>query len=268
MPGLTESPPGEETAEEPRHPRTLRLELAYDGTDYCGWQTQPNMPTVQGTLIRAACALDPAARVTGASRTDAGVHALRQVASLATATSLATTAVMRALNATIPADIRVWRVIEDRPGFDARRAATGKRYAYVIDSQPVANPLWRRYAWHVPQRLDVSAMREGAAILAGRHDFTAFCAAPGRAALPICTVRAVHIVRRRERIALVIAADRFLHHMVRNIVGSIVAVGKGLHEPSWVGTVLGGRDRRRAAPTAPAHGLTLVRVLYRGRSVD
>ncbi|MGH7333816.1 MAG: tRNA pseudouridine(38-40) synthase TruA [Candidatus Rokuibacteriota bacterium] len=249
-------------AEGEHRPRTLRLVVAYDGTAYCGWQTQPDAPTVQGILTRAARALDPNARLTGASRTDAGVHALRQVGSLAITTTVSATAVMRALNATIPPDIRVLGAAEARPGFDARREATGKRYAYLVDCQPVAHPLLMRYAWHVPHALDVGAMRQALASLRGRHDFSAFCAAPGRAALPTCTIRATHVVCRRRWLGLVISADRFLHHMVRNIVGSAVAVGRGLHEPAWPGAVLRGGDRRLAAPTAPAHGLTLVRVLY------
>jgi tRNA pseudouridine38-40 synthase len=251
-------------AEGGNRPRTVRLVVAYDGTAYCGWQTQPDAPTVQGILTRAARALDPSARLTGASRTDAGVHALRQVASLTITNTLPATALMRALNATVPADIRVMSAAEARPGFDARREATGKRYAYLVDCEPVAHPLLMRYAWHVRDRLDVGAMRQALATLRGRHDFSAFCAAPGRAAGPTCTIRAAHVVRRRGRLGLLISADRFLHHMVRNIVGSTVAVGRGLHEPSWLGTVLRGGDRRVAAPTAPAHGLTLVRVLYQG----
>lgn len=254
-------PAGVDAAGENR-PRTLRLVVAYDGTAYCGWQTQPNAPTVQGILTRAVRALDPGARLTGASRTDAGVHALGQVASLATTTKISPAALMRALNATIPPDIRVLSAAEAHAGFDARREATGKRYAYLVDCAPVAHPFWRRYAWHMPQRLDVDAMRQALAPLRGRHDFSAFCAAPGRAAPPTCIVRATHVVCRRGRLGFVISADRFLHHMVRNIVGSTMAVGKGLHEPAWLGTVLRGGDRTLAAPTAPAHGLTLVRVLY------
>jgi tRNA pseudouridine38-40 synthase len=243
-------------------PSTFRLLVAYDGTGYCGWQTQPEAPTIQGILTRAARVLDPAARLTGASRTDAGVHALRQVASLTAVTALPPGAVMRALNATIPPEIRVLDLALAPPGFDARREATGKRYAYLIDRAPIAHPLLRRYAWHVPQALDVEAMRQALAALRGRHDFSAFCAAPGRAADPTCTLRATRVLSRRTRLALVIGADRFLHHMVRNIVGSVVAVGRGGRDPAWLSEVLRGRDRRRAAPTAPAHGLTLVRVLY------
>lgn len=237
--------------------------LSYDGTAYAGWQSQPDVPTVQGTLVAAARGvLGPATRVTGASRTDAGVHALGQVASIATGSGLSASAVRGALNAALPADIRVLSAIEAPAGFDARRAAAGKRYGYLIDNAPVPDPLLRRYAWHVARPLDVAAMREAARSLRGRHDFGAFCAAPGRHASPWCTVRAVHLIGRRRRIAVLISADRFLHHMVRNIVGSLVAVGRGARSPGWLAAVMASRDRARAGVTAPAQGLTLLRVLY------
>jgi tRNA pseudouridine38-40 synthase len=246
-----------------RAPRTLRLILAYDGTDYAGWQVQPRAPTIQGVILGAARALDPAARLTGASRTDAGVHALHQVASLETASPLAPEVIGRALNATIPPDIRVRHAAEAPAGFNARRDAAGKRYAYLIDTREVASPLWRRFAWHVPRPLDVSAMRGALTLLRGRHDFSAFCAAPGRDADPVCILRAAHVIRRRGRLGVLVSADRYLHHMIRNVVGSVVAVGSGARDVDWLADVLQGRDRRRAAPTAPAHGLTLIRVLYR-----
>jgi tRNA pseudouridine38-40 synthase len=239
--------------------------VAYDGSDYAGWQVQPRASTIQGVLLRAARALDPHARLTGASRTDAGVHALRQVASLDTASGLAPDTIRRALNATIPQDVRVLHAAEAVPGFDARRHATGKRYAYLIDGGEVAHPLLRRFAWHVPRALDVSAMRAALTLLRGRHDFRAFCAAPGLGADPVCTVRAAHVVRRRDLLGVVVSADRYLHHMMRNVVGSAVSVGTGARDGAWLAEVLRGRDRRRAAPTAPGHGLTLVRVMYRGR---
>lgn len=242
--------------------RTLRLSVAYDGTEYQGWQVQRSAPTIQGALVTAAHTLDPAARVIGASRTDAGVHALAQVASLTISRSLAPSAVMGALNAALPRDIRVLNAAEASPGFDARRAARGKRYAYLIDNGPIARPLLRRYAWHVPTPLDVTAMRQGLALLRGRHDFSAFCAAPGREKDPVCEIRAMHVVRRKQRVAILVSADRFLHHMMRNIVGSLVAVGRGARAPDWLAGVLASRDRRLAGPTAPAHGLVLVRVVY------
>jgi tRNA pseudouridine38-40 synthase len=114
----------------------------------------------------------------------------------------------------------------------------------------------------VPGPLDLSAMRTGLAALRGRHDFSAFCAAPGREAQPVCRVRALHVRRRRTLVALLISADRFLHHMVRNIVGSAVEVGRAAQPPAWLAEVLAARDRTRAGPTAPAQGLTLVRVMY------
>jgi tRNA pseudouridine38-40 synthase len=237
--------------------------LSYDGTDYHGWQVQPRARTVQGVLLEAARRrFGPETRVTGASRTDAGVHALRQVASLTTAARVPSLGIRGALNADLPRDIRVLDVREASAGFDARRAATGKRYAYLIDVGAVASPLLLRYAWHIPQQLDVDAMRRALAPLRGRHDFGAFCAAPGRATDPVCVVRALHVVRRKERLAVLVSADRYLHHMARNIVGSAVAVGRGGHDADWLGVVRASRDRTRAGPTAPAQGLSLVRVLY------
>jgi tRNA pseudouridine38-40 synthase len=223
---------------------------------------------VQGLLLDALRPLvGDGARLIGASRTDAGVHALRQTASLSLAppgsvSTLAAHAILRALNARLPPDIRVLAARDAAPDFDARRAALGKRYVYLLDNGRVAAPLLRRFAWHVPVPLDVGAMRAALATLRGRHDFSAFCAAAGREHSPLCAVQAVHVLRRKGRLALVISADRFLHHMVRNIVGSAVEVGRGARTAPWMAEVLAGRDRTRAGPTAPAHGLTLVRVRY------
>ncbi|MBM4438827.1 MAG: tRNA pseudouridine(38-40) synthase TruA [Candidatus Rokubacteria bacterium] len=243
--------------------RIVRLELAYDGTAYAGWQVQPDVPTVQGTVLAAArTVLGDPVKLTGASRTDAGVHALRQVASLTTGAALPAASIARALNATLPADVRVLEACEAPADFDARRHARGKRYAYLLDTGRVAAPLLRRYAWHVPQPLALEAMRAALAAARGAHDFSAFCAAPGRHAMPVCHVRAVHVRRRKHLVAIVIGADRFLHHMVRNLVGSAVAVARGAHDPAWFAAVLAGRDRRAAGVTAPAHGLSLIRVLY------
>jgi tRNA pseudouridine38-40 synthase len=222
---------------------------------------------VQGVLLEA---LRPLAgddvRVTGASRTDAGVHALRQTASVSLTTeraaALTALAVQRALNARLPPDIRILHADDVDARFDARRAACGKRYVYLIDNAPVASALLQRFAWHVHAPLDVHAMRRALRGLCGRHDFSAFCAAAGRGHPPLCTVRAIHVGRRRSWVAIAISADRFLHHMVRNIVGSAVQIGQGMRTVEWLGDVLGSRDRTRAGPTAPAQGLALVRVLY------
>jgi tRNA pseudouridine38-40 synthase len=224
---------------------------------------QPDAPTVQGALLDAARRfLGADARVIGASRTDAGVHALRQTASLTTTATLAPPAVQAALNAALPPSVRVVEAHDAPPGFDARRAAAGKRYLYLLDTGGVAAPLLRRFAWHVPAPLDLDAMRKALASVHGRHDFGAFCAAPGREADPVCRVQAVHVLRRRALVGMLVSADRFLHHMVRNLVGSAVEVGRGAKPAAWLAEVLAGRDRTRAGPTAPPQGLVLVRVRY------
>lgn len=218
---------------------------------------------MQGAVLGAARRfLGDDARLIGASRTDAGVHALGQTASLTTAATLAPAAVQAALNAALPASVRVLDARDAPAGFDARRAAAGKRYVYLIDNGAVADPLRRRFALHVPGPLDVGAMRVALGSMRGRHDFSAFCAAPGRDAEPMCRVHAVHVLRRRDLVAVAVSADRFLHHMVRNLVGSAIEVGRGARPSAWMRDVLASRDRRLAGPTAPAHGLVLVRVRY------
>jgi len=218
---------------------------------------------VQG-LVREACRriLGEPVKVTGASRTDAGVHALRQVASLATASALEVGQLARGLNALLPAAVRVLDAREAPPGFDARRSALGKRYLYLMDRGRVAHPILRRFAWHPRFPLDVAAMRSALGAVRGKHDFQAFCAAPGRGRTPTCTVRSARLIARGEQLAVLLSADSFLHHMVRNIVGSLVEVGRGAQPPSWMSALLAGRDRTRSGPTAPPQGLFLVRVLY------
>lgn len=241
----------------------VKLTLEYDGSEFSGWAAQPGLRTVEGALRAALDELYPRWNALAvAGRTDAGVHALGQAVALTAASSLPAPRVQAALNAHLPREIRIVAAADAAVGFDARRAALGKRYAYLIDNAPVPSPLLLRYAWHVPGRLDLAAMRQALVAVGGRHDFSAFCAAPGRAADPVCRVRSAHARRRQARVALVISADRFLHHMVRNIVGSIVEVGRGARPPQWLGEVLASRDRRRAGPTAPAQGLTLLRVIY------
>jgi tRNA pseudouridine38-40 synthase len=218
---------------------------------------------VQGLLIAAAeRVLGEPVKITGASRTDAGVHALRQVASLRTSSAISSPVLKRALNALLPDPVRVLDARDAPEGFDARRWARGKRYAYLIDRGAPADPFLRRYAWQAPFRLDEAAMATALRALRGKHDFSAFCAAAGRDRTPTCTVRSARVVVRRQRLAVCLSADSFLHHMVRNIVGSLVEVGRGAHPPGWIEDLLQGRDRRRAGPTAPAQGLVLVRVLY------
>lgn len=243
--------------------RTVRLTLAYEGTELHGWQVQPGLATVQGLVVAAAeRVLGGPVKVTGASRTDAGVHALRQVASLATSSPMSPASLHRALNALLPASVRVVGAARAPAGFDARRWAWGKRYAYVIDRGPQADPFRRRHAWHVPFPLDAGRMAAALRAIRGKHDFSAFCAAAGRDRTPTCTIRSARVVARRDVLAVCVSGDSFLHHMVRNLVGSLVEIGRGARPADWMADLLQGRDRRLAGPTAPAHGLVLVRVLY------
>ena len=243
--------------------RTLRLAVAYDGTAYSGWQIQPSRPTIQGILVDACARIfSGPLKLIGASRTDAGVHALGQVASLVVESRLHPLAIRSALNSYLPPDIRVLAVAEAPPGFDARRSALSKRYVYLIDSGPVPNPLLYRYGWHVPRALDLRAMASGLGALRGKHDFSAFCAAAGRERTPTCTLYSGRLRCRRGVVGVFLSADSFLHHMVRNVVGSLVEIGRGNRPPEWMAELLLGRDRTRAGPTAPGHGLTLLRVSY------
>jgi tRNA pseudouridine38-40 synthase len=246
-------------------PRSIRLTLAYDGGRFHGWQSQPAARTVQGAVIDACTrVLGSPLRVIGASRTDAGVHARGQVASVWTASSLPAAVLGRALNALLPDDVRVREAREAPRGFDARRWASGKRYLYLLDTGPVADPFLRRFAWHAPAPLDVPAMAKALRHVRGRHDFSAFCASPGRERMPVCTLWSARIVRRRRWLGVAVSGDSFLHHMLRNIAGSLVEVGRGARAPEWMAEVLAGRDRTRAGPTAPGRGLVLLRVLYSG----
>jgi tRNA pseudouridine38-40 synthase len=224
---------------------------------------------VHGVLTEAVTRLcGRGSRLTGASRTDAGVHAVGQVVSLVTEAAHGAGALLGGLNAALPRDVRVVAVAPAPSGFDARRSAAGKRYLYLIDVARVPSPLLRRFAWHVPVPMDLPRMRSALGVLRGRHDFSAFRAAAGRDRDATCTVRALHVARRKERLAVVVSADRFVHHMVRVIVGSAVDVGRGARDAAWLATALGSRDRRQAGPTAPAHGLTLLRVLYPPHVLD
>lgn len=243
--------------------RTIRLTVAYDGTELHGWQYQPDRPTVQG-LLMTACArvLGARVKVVGASRTDAGVHALRQVASVSTSASIEPAALGRALNALLAPAVRVLDAREAPAGFSARRSARGKRYAYLIDRGRAADPFMRRFAWHVPQPIDTGRLAAGLRSLRGKRDFSAFCAAPGRGHSPVCTLWSARVVTRGRFLLIAVSGDRFLHHMVRNIVGTVIQMARAGTPRTRLDEIVESRDRRRAGPTAPAHGLSLLRVLY------
>ena len=246
--------------------RTLKLTIAYDGTGLVGWQRQSAGVSVQALLEDALAAFEgrPVA-VHGAGRTDAGVHALAQVASVSLTATHDARAIHRGLNAVLPPAIRVTSIEPAAPGFHARFAATGKVYDYRIVNAPFVSPFLARYAWHVPQPIDRSAMREAAAVLAGRHDFAAFQGPRSDVADTVRTLTSLDWTDGDGPdgpLVITLTADGFLRHMVRNIVGTLVDVGMGRWAPEAVAGILASRDRARAGRTAPAHGLFLVAVRY------
>jgi tRNA pseudouridine38-40 synthase len=246
--------------------RTIRFTIQYDGTDYVGWQRQANGVSIQ-ELLEDACAPIEGRVVTlhGAGRTDAGVHALGQVASATLSNTLAATTLARALNAVLPPAVRVLTVEEMGPEFHARFSARAKTYEYRIVNAPVVSAFLHRYVWHVSQPLDVEAMRAAAASLVGAHDFAAFQAAGSAVASTERTILAIDVEDGGAfdvPLVLRVSGDGFLRHMVRNIVGTLVEVGTGRRDPEHLPAVLDSRDRSQAGPTAPPHGLFLTNVTY------
>jgi tRNA pseudouridine38-40 synthase len=252
------------------------ISLAYDGTDFVGWQRQASGRSVQGLLEDALRELDGRdISVTGAGRTDAGVHALGQVASFALERAIEPAVLVRALNARLPDTVRVWSASRVAPTFNARFDARAKRYRYRIFNGPLISPFDRQYAWHVSSSLDPGAMAEAARRLEGRHDFAAFQGAGSEVATTERTILKSRIVAETTEDAegaeekcggalmtYDVVADGFLRHMVRTIVGTLVDVGRGRRTPESIDAVLAARDRSAAGPTAPARGLFLVAVKY------
>lgn len=246
--------------------RWLKLKVAYDGTAYAGWQIQPNQPTVQAALVEAWQAITgEQATLTASGRTDAGVHALGQVVGLSTASQLPCERLLQGLNAKLPGDIVVRSVDDAPPGFHATHDALKKLYRYQIHNSRVRPLFARQYRWHLPQTLDTGAMQQAGAYLVGRHDFAAFETTGSERSSTVRTLSHVAVEQGGaggEEIDIHVEGDGFLYNMVRSIAGTLVEVGRGAREPAWVADVLASRDRRHAGPTAPAHGLVLVRVDY------
>lgn len=249
--------------------RTFRLTVGYDGTNYAGWQVQSNQPTIQSHLERAVEKLTGThSTITGSGRTDAGVHALAQIASFSsTIWRDSAEAFGRAINTKIPEDISVYQCEEMPPSFHALRHATGKRYRYCLQAGGVRDPFENRYCWHCHSRLDVELMRQAAAIIVGTHDFKCFQAKGSDRKTTIRTVRELTISEEqgrgeRKRLVIEIEGNGFLYNMVRNIVGSLIDVGRGRKPPQWIGELIEGRNRDLAGQTAPPQGLFLVHVDY------
>lgn len=237
--------------------------MEYDGSRFCGWQSQPSGCGVQDALERAlsAIASEPV-RVVTAGRTDAGVHALHQVVHFDTAAARPDSAWVRGVNALLPDSVGVLWAQPVGEEFHARFSAISRRYLYLLHNHPVRPALLSgKVGWfHTP--LDVEAMRQGARHLLGEHDFSAFRAAECQAKTPVKHIQKITVARDGDYVLFDFTANAFLHHMVRNLVGSLVYVGKGKHPPAWIGELLENRDRTRSAPTFAPDGLYLAGIGY------
>ncbi len=247
--------------------RTFKVTLAYDGTDFAGWQVQPGQRTVQAVLEEALQQITgEATRVIASGRTDSGVHALGQVASFRVATRLDCRQLQKALDVQTPEDVVIRDVQQVADDFHAIRNAVSKRYRYVLHDGPDTNLFVRRYAWRVAQALDVDRMHQAAQLLQGKHDFASFQAVGAPRLSTIRTIHHVSVCRREIEQGTVIhfevEADGFLYNMVRILVGSLVPIGMGKYDSPWLQQVLDARDRNLAGPTAPPHGLFLMHVSY------
>ncbi len=241
----------------------IALGLEYDGSGFCGWQSQAGGGAVQDAVESAlSIVADAPTRVVCAGRTDAGVHALAQVVHFDTEAVRPDTAWVRGVNAHLPASVAVRWAQPVSSEFHARFSARGRRYRYVLLNRAERPALLsRRVGWfHRP--LDADAMASAASLLLGEHDFSAFRAIECQAKSPVKALRRADVVRHGNLLVFDFEASAFLHHMVRNIVGALVYVGKGAHPPAWVGELLAGRDRARAAPTFEACGLYFAAVDY------
>lgn len=248
-------------------PRNVKLTIAYDGTDYHGWQIQPGFTTVQGVLTEAVRSLlGPEVRVCGASRTDAGVHALGQVGLVQIDSPIPMENLAKAITDRLPENIAIVKAQDVPMGFDVIADVTRKLYRYTIHLGPVRPALHMRYCWHLPAEVDLQAMGEAAGFLVGRRDFKSFAAAADGREDTVRTIfrcdvtdgpaddgRWVHVD---------IEGDGFLYNMVRNIVGTLVEVGVGRWKPEKIPEVLEARDRRAAGPIAPPNGLCLMWIEY------
>lgn len=258
--------------------RKIKLKIQYDGSEYNGWQAQPSGKTIQGLIQEGIYRLTgERASITGAGRTDAGVHALEQVAAFESSTRLDNKVIKRALNALLPAEVRVVAAEDTDFSFHPRYSAIRKRYTYLIANMPDmdAPPLFlNKYMWRIKSPLDIESMKAAAAYLCGTHDFSSFRGSGCGAKSPIRTVYLLEIEHLSEMrflftafpgnfIKLSIEANGFLRHMVRNIVGTLVETGSSRINPDKVREILQARDRRLAGSTAPAKGLFLERVVYK-----
>lgn len=248
-------------------PTRWRIDLEYDGSAFVGWQLQPRGRTVQGVVEEAlARILGHPVRVQAAGRTDTGVHAEQQVVAFNTPVQRDARAMVRGLNGNLPEDVACLAAEQVPLAFDPRRAPHTKRYRYRWLDRDVRSPLRRHRAWHVTRPLDAERMHEAVQALVGQHDFTTFRATGCSAAHPIRTLERAAVERIGDEVHLIVEGTGFLRHMIRIVAGSLTEIGQGRRPPGWMGDILAARDRRQAARTAPAHGLTLDWIRYQSSS--
>ena len=239
----------------------LAFKIEYDGTNFLGWQIQSQGRTVQSVLEEAIrTILRTETRVTAAGRTDAGVHASGQVVHFKTTLDVNINKLKKSLNGVLPPDLRILDGMEVSQDFHARFSALGRRYIYRIIRRPSA--IHRHFAWHVTYPLDLEALRNSCKALIGQHDFTSFCQASSITDGSNCEIRKLDWVEMGDELRLQVEANRFLHHMVRTIVGTAVDIGRGHRSPEAMTEILSAKDRKIAGINAPPHGLCLESILY------
>lgn len=243
--------------------RNIKLIIEYDGASYHGWQKQPRFPTIQKTLEDSLFSLfEERIETTAAGRTDAGVHAKGQVVSFLTHTSISSTSIQSALNSYLPKDIRVKNIWQVDMDFHAQKSALGRVYRYLIYNRDFLSPFHRNFAWWIPFNLERDLMKEASKFLVGEHDFSSFQSQGSPTSSTLREVKKLSIFKTGKFIVIHIKANSFLYKMVRNIVGTLVEVGRKKIEPHKMKQILEARDRRMAGPTAPPQGLCLTRVEY------
>jgi tRNA pseudouridine38-40 synthase len=246
--------------------RTIRLTLAYDGTGFRGWarQRDPSIRTIEGVVsAQLERVLQDPVKLSVAGRTDAGVHARGQVASFTTASSVLPERLQKALNGALAPELVVVEAAYAPNGFDARFSASAREYVYRIHEAALPDPFTARFVWQRPGHLRQGPMREAARLLVGEHDFASFCRHPGGDRSTVRDLRRLSVGRQGDVLSIRAVANAFLHHMVRSLVGTLVAVGEGGLETSAITKILDAREREAAGPPAPARGLTLERVQYK-----
>lgn len=240
--------------------KRVMLTVAYDGTNYHGWQIQPNGETIEGILNRClSVLLGEEIAVIGASRTDSGVHAMGNIAVFDTESPIPAEKMSYALNQRLPEDIRIQKAQEVAPDFHPRHCASRKTYEYRIYNAPFPMPVRRLYSYFTYVPLDIKRMRQGAAYLVGEHDFKSFCSVQAQVESTVRQIDAVEVLQENQEIVIRVSGRGFLYNMVRIIAGTLMEVGRGHIEPEKVEEILRAKDRQAAGPTAPACGLTLIK---------